>query len=76
MTNRYGSELMVIESYAENNVSASLIGRHMDHYWLGLASLDDLRTNTLESAAGMLVSQYAGEYFDFQKMTYWNVVIT
>lgn len=29
-------------------------------YWLGLASLDDLRTNTLESTAGGLVSQYSG----------------
>lgn len=53
---------MVVESYSENNMSASMIGRHLDHYWLGLASLDDLRTNTLESAAGMLVSQYAGSY--------------
>lgn len=59
---RYGSELMVVESYSENNMSANMIGRHLDHYWLGLASLDDLRTNTLESAAGMLVSQYAGSY--------------
>ncbi|XP_077268738.1 sushi, von Willebrand factor type A, EGF and pentraxin domain-containing protein uif isoform X1 [Temnothorax americanus] len=57
---RYGSELMVVESYSENNMSANMIGRHLDRYWLGLASLDDLRTNTLESAAGMLVSQYAG----------------
>lgn len=57
---RYGSELMVVESYSENNMSASMIGRHLDRYWLGLASLDDLRTNTLESAAAMLVSQYAG----------------
>lgn len=53
---------MVVESYSENNMSASMIGRHFDRYWLGLASLDDLRTNTLESAAGMLVSQYAGLY--------------
>lgn len=29
-------------------------------YWLGLASLDDLRTNTLESTSGGLVSQYSG----------------
>ncbi|CAD6227295.1 GSCOCG00006083001-RA-CDS, partial [Cotesia congregata] len=57
---RYGSELMVVESYSENNMSASIVGKHLDKYWLGLASLDDLRTNTLESAAGMLVSQYAG----------------
>ncbi|TMW45144.1 hypothetical protein DOY81_009775, partial [Sarcophaga bullata] len=29
-------------------------------YWLGLASLDELRTNTLESASGALISQYSG----------------
>ena len=51
---------MVVESYTENNMTVGMIGRHLDRYWLGLASLDDLRTNTLESAAGMLVSQYAG----------------
>lgn len=34
--------------------------RLSDKYWLGLASLDDLRTNTLESASGALVSQYSG----------------
>lgn len=34
--------------------------RSSDKYWLGLASLDDLRTNTLESASGALVSQYSG----------------
>lgn len=59
---RYGSELMVVESYAENNMTGNMIGRHLESHWLGLASLDDLRTNTLESAAGMLVSQYAGTY--------------
>ncbi|KAF7987305.1 hypothetical protein HCN44_003067 [Aphidius gifuensis] len=60
MSKWYGSELMVVESYTENNMSITMTGRHHDRYWLGLASLDDLRTNTLESAAGMLVSQYAG----------------
>lgn len=34
--------------------------RFSNKYWLGLATLDDLRTNTLESAAGTLVSQYSG----------------
>lgn len=34
--------------------------RSSNRYWLGLASLDDLRTNTLESASGALVSQYEG----------------
>lgn len=65
---RYGSELVLVESFAENNFTAGLAGkglnpadRHDQHYWLGLASLDDLRTNTLESAGGLLVSQYAGK---------------
>lgn len=57
-----------MESYAENNLTSGLaaknlgpaLGREAQQYWLGLASLDDLRTNTLESAAGLLVSQYAG----------------
>ncbi|XP_052128948.1 sushi, von Willebrand factor type A, EGF and pentraxin domain-containing protein 1 [Frankliniella occidentalis] len=65
---RYGSNLVLVESYAENNLTAGLatrnlgpaLGREAQQYWLGLASLDDLRTNTLESAAGLLVSQYAG----------------
>ncbi|XP_012280254.1 sushi, von Willebrand factor type A, EGF and pentraxin domain-containing protein 1 [Orussus abietinus] len=57
---RYGSELTVIETYGESNISNAITNRHSSSYWLGLVSLDDLRTNTLESAAGMLVSQYAG----------------
>lgn len=58
---------MAVESYSENNMTATIANysgsverRGLDHYWLGLASLDDLRTNTLESAAGALVSQYSG----------------
>lgn len=64
---RYGSDLLLVESYAENNFTAKLaqkslgpVDRSNQKYWLGLASLDDLSTNTLESAAGILVSQYAG----------------
>ncbi|GAB0094394.1 sushi, von Willebrand factor type A, EGF and pentraxin domain-containing protein 1 [Sergentomyia squamirostris] len=62
----YGAELVAIESYTENNVTQAIATagelnrRSSDKYWLGLASLDDLRTNTLESAAGTLVSQYSG----------------
>ena len=58
---RYGSEMVAIDSYTENNVTLSLAAaaesnkRQSNKYWLGLASLDDLRTNTLESAAGGLV---------------------
>lgn len=59
---------MAVESYAENNLTASLATqsvplerRGSNHYWLGLASLDDLKTNTLESAAASLVSLYSGK---------------
>lgn len=34
--------------------------RKPDKYWLGLTTLDDLRTNTLESSSGSLISQYSG----------------
>ncbi|XP_059477749.1 uncharacterized protein LOC132198041 isoform X1 [Neocloeon triangulifer] len=65
---RYGSHLVLVESYDENNATASLAARSLGSpsggsnpkYWLGLTSLDDLRTNTLEAAAGLLVSQYSG----------------
>lgn len=60
---------MVVESYTENNVTSFIASssvpierRSNSRYWLGLASLDDLRTNTLESAAGTLVSQYSGMF--------------
>jgi len=64
---RYGSHLVLVESYDENNATASLAARSIGSptgggkYWLGLTSLDDLRTNTLEAAAGLLVSQYSGK---------------
>jgi hypothetical protein len=69
---RYGSHLVLVESYDENNATATLAARSIGSpsaggspkYWLGLTSLDDLRTNTLEAAAGLLVSQYSGEFND------------
>ncbi|XP_073822904.1 sushi, von Willebrand factor type A, EGF and pentraxin domain-containing protein uif isoform X2 [Musca autumnalis] len=63
---RYGAELVAIDNYAENNNTLSIARlndpnhRASDKYWLGLASLDELRTNTLESASGALISQYSG----------------
>uniref|UniRef100_A0A1A9UCN5 Uncharacterized protein n=1 Tax=Glossina austeni TaxID=7395 RepID=A0A1A9UCN5_GLOAU len=63
---RYGAELVAIDSFSENNNTLSIARsndpnhRASDKYWLGLASLDDLRTNTLESASGALISQYSG----------------
>lgn len=58
--------MVTIDSFAENNITLSLAEannankRLSNKYWLGLATLDELRTNTLESAAGTLVSQYSG----------------
>ncbi|XP_055635764.1 uncharacterized protein LOC129775276 isoform X1 [Toxorhynchites rutilus septentrionalis] len=63
---RYGAELTTIESFEENKATREIAlfgesrGRTANMYWLGLASLDDLRTNTLESTSGGLVSQYSG----------------
>lgn len=62
---------MVVESYIENNLTSPIATNsvplerrgYKNNYWLGLASLDDLKTNTLESAAGTLVSQYSGNTF-------------
>ncbi|GBP19642.1 Fibropellin-1 [Eumeta japonica] len=65
---RYGSELMVVDSYAENNMTAHMVptSPSNNHYWIGLATVDDLRTNTLETTAHALVSQYAG-YWDLKQ---------
>ncbi|XP_058454733.1 uncharacterized protein LOC131432461 isoform X2 [Malaya genurostris] len=63
---RYGAELVTIESIEENEATRDIAlvgesrGRTGNMYWLGLATLDDLRTNTLESTSGDLVSQYSG----------------
>uniref|UniRef100_A0A182Y3Y1 Notch n=1 Tax=Anopheles stephensi TaxID=30069 RepID=A0A182Y3Y1_ANOST len=63
---RYGSELVTVDSYDENNATYSIATsseyrtRNNVKYWLGFASLDDLRTNTLESTSGDLFSQYSG----------------
>ncbi|KAI8115214.1 CUB and sushi domain-containing protein 1 [Lucilia cuprina] len=63
---RYGAELVAIDTFAENNDTLTIARsndpnhRASDKYWLGLASLDELRTNTLESASGALISQYSG----------------
>ena len=64
----YGSDLVVVESYQQNNISERLAQEQLNSapgsddsaFWLGLMSLDDLSTNTLEAASGSLVPQYAG----------------
>jgi hypothetical protein len=57
--------LVVVESYQQNNISERLAQQQLSSqpdaaFWLGLMSLDDLSTNTLEAASGSLVPQYAG----------------
>ncbi|XP_063614589.1 sushi, von Willebrand factor type A, EGF and pentraxin domain-containing protein 1-like isoform X2 [Penaeus indicus] len=61
---RFGSDLVQVESYEQNNFTEHLAHQTLDHptnsYWLGLVSLNDLSTNTLESAGGKHVSLYSG----------------
>ncbi|XP_071520140.1 uncharacterized protein uif isoform X2 [Panulirus ornatus] len=61
---RFGSDLVLVESYGQNNFTEGLAHQVLDEptnsYWLGLVSLNDLSTNTLESAGGEHVSLYSG----------------
>ncbi|XP_045614794.2 uncharacterized protein uif isoform X1 [Procambarus clarkii] len=61
---RFGSDLVLVESYSQNNFTEGLAHASLDDptnsYWLGLVSLNDLSTNTLESASGKHVSLYSG----------------
>lgn len=68
---RYGSELVEVESWSSHNWTLALAKRfsHGDpNFWLGFNTLDDLRTNTLDSASGSLLSQYAGTYIHLAKL--------
>lgn len=63
---RYGADLVVVESYQQNNISERLAQEKLSSvpesaFWLGLSSLDGLSTNQLEAASGSLVPQYAGK---------------
>ncbi|CAL4150116.1 unnamed protein product [Meganyctiphanes norvegica] len=61
---RFGADLTLVESYEQNNFTQWLAHSELDtptnSYWLGLVSLNDLSTNTLESAGGRHVSLYSG----------------
>ncbi|XP_045124302.1 sushi, von Willebrand factor type A, EGF and pentraxin domain-containing protein 1-like isoform X1 [Portunus trituberculatus] len=61
---RFGSDLVLVESYEQNNFTNTLAKRSLDDaansYWLGLVTLNDLSTNTLGSASGKHVSLYSG----------------
>lgn len=62
---RYGSELALIENFWQSNYTHSLATANLKDslqkaYWLGLMTVDDLSTNTLESAGGSYISLYMG----------------
>ncbi|KAG8179313.1 hypothetical protein JTE90_016418 [Oedothorax gibbosus] len=62
---RYGSELSLVENFWQNNYTQSLAASNLKDavqktYWLGLSTVDDLSTNTLESAGGSFISLYMG----------------
>ncbi|XP_018027289.2 sushi, von Willebrand factor type A, EGF and pentraxin domain-containing protein 1, partial [Hyalella azteca] len=61
---RFGAELLLVDSYVENNFTQHLAHSQLDHptssYWLGAVALNELNTNTLESAGGDHVSLYSG----------------
>lgn len=65
---RYGSQLVLVETFSESNITETLAsdargGSNPDGaFWLGLRTLNDLTTNTLESASGEHVSLYSGNY--------------
>ncbi|XP_040577922.1 uncharacterized protein uif [Lepeophtheirus salmonis] len=66
---RYGSNLVSIESYDQNNFTARLAKEFISEeeferkgYWLGLKAYNELQTNTLESAAGHQISKYYGHW--------------
>jgi len=66
---RYGSNLVTVESYNQNNFTAKLAekplrGRAGDSasYWLGYQTQNNLQTNTLAAAPGNQISQYYGHW--------------
>ncbi|GFW80075.1 neurogenic locus notch 2 [Trichonephila clavipes] len=61
----YGSELALVENFWQNNYTQALAASNLKDvplktYWLGLKTVDDLSTNTLESAGGSFISLYMG----------------
>ena len=63
---RYGSELVLISDYMQNNFTSFLADEFLKDshpkrsYWIGFQSIDNLSTNTLESASGTFISKYVG----------------
>ena len=64
---RYGSDLVTVESFRQNNFTAELATKLLrgragqDNYWLGFRAQNNLATNTLSAASGSQISQYYGE---------------
>jgi len=66
---RYGSNLVTVESYRQNNFTADLASKPLrgraddaQSYWLGYQTQNNLQTNTLAAAAGNQISQYYGHW--------------
>jgi hypothetical protein len=54
---RYGSDLVSVESFRQNNFTADLAsefltGQEDSSYWLGLQAYNELQTNTLSADDG------------------------
>ena len=65
---RYGSHLVTVESFLQNNFTAELAARPLrgageePAYWLGYQTQNSLQTNMLAAAAGNQISQYYGHW--------------
>ena len=66
---RYGSDLVTVESFKQNNFTGELASRLLrsrgddrSDYWLGFKALNNLQTNTLAAASGDQISQYYGHW--------------
>ncbi|GAB6028275.1 hypothetical protein CHUAL_002455 [Chamberlinius hualienensis] len=62
---RYGSELLVVDEAVQNNFTQSLAAQELrdwndKSYWIGLHTVDNLKTNSLESSSGNFISKYSG----------------
>ncbi|XP_028967225.1 uncharacterized protein LOC108863645 [Galendromus occidentalis] len=64
---RYGSQLALVLNYHQNNFTRALATEGLkdqpqNAYWLGLKSVKDLATNTLESSSGYFIPKYVGHW--------------
>ena len=66
---RYGSNLVTVESFRQNNFTAELASKLLrsrdeenTSYWLGYKAQNNLQTNTLAAASGSQISQYYGHW--------------